>query len=99
VKAVKLRGASSKWKPAMSKKAEESKKAEDERCKVERELDRQLEDTFPASDPLKISRRPPSSKDANNNREPGKDDKQAHTVAFKPLPVKHEREPRGPNAF
>jgi hypothetical protein len=37
----------------------ETKTDEQWKQKVERELDRQLEDTFPASDPLKITRRPP----------------------------------------
>lgn len=41
-----------------------AKETSEERAKreVELELDRQLEDTFPASDPLKITRRPPKSR-------------------------------------
>jgi hypothetical protein len=61
----------------MSRKAN----VEDKRRKVERELDRQLEDTFPASDPLKITRRPPSisKREPNGSPEPDKRDKHAHT--------------------
>lgn len=41
----------------MSKRTKE----EQEKHKLDLELDRELEDTFPASDALKITRRPPES--------------------------------------
>lgn len=38
-----------------------------ERQKLDAELDKELQDTFPASDPLKITRRPPKPKKQSAN--------------------------------
>jgi hypothetical protein len=52
----------------MPKGTDEGSKMERSKQELEKELDRQLEDTFPASDPLKITRsRPaiPTSRDVS----------------------------------
>jgi hypothetical protein len=54
-----------------------SRQTEEERArrKIEQELDRQLEETFPASDPLKITRHPPGS--TSPRKRPGDDGPEA----------------------
>ncbi|EIM30226.1 hypothetical protein [Microvirga lotononidis] len=46
--------------------------AEERREELDRDLDEELEDTFPASDPLKVTRGPPKSRITGDVRhEPG----------------------------
>jgi hypothetical protein len=54
----------------MSKEAKEASR-ERARRKVELDLDRELEATFPASDPLKITRSPPKSLSRRNGEDDG----------------------------
>lgn len=62
----------------MRKGAGESSKMERSKQELEKELDRQLEDTFPASDPLKITRSRPATSASRDANEKSTNDDRKH---------------------
>ena len=62
----------------MRKGAGEGSKMERSKQELEKELDRQLEDTFPASDPLKITRSRPATAASRDAGGKSKNDDRKH---------------------